>query len=43
MPVRKPYRSPQLLIYGNLAELTRNKGNVGLMDGGPVIGQMMTS
>ena len=29
---KKDYKSPQLLIYGNISELTQNVNNVGAMD-----------
>jgi hypothetical protein len=31
---RKAYASPQLVRYGNVAEITRNVGQTGQMDGG---------
>jgi hypothetical protein len=33
-PAKKPYQSPKLLIYGNLAEMTLTKGRKGAPDGG---------
>ena len=33
IPVKKkPYESPKLLVYGNLADLTRSKGSKGKRD-----------
>lgn len=31
---RKPYRKPELLIYGNIRDITRNVGPKGNLDGG---------
>jgi hypothetical protein len=31
---RKPYQPPKLLVYGDLAELTKARGNKGKVDGG---------
>jgi len=33
---KKPYEPPKLLVYGNLAEMTKAKGVVGKADGGVV-------
>jgi len=30
---RKPYQPPKLLVYGNLAEMTKTLGNKGRRDG----------
>jgi hypothetical protein len=30
---KKPYRKPQLLVYGNLTEMTLAAGMMGKMDG----------
>jgi hypothetical protein len=30
---RKPYQPPKLLVYGNLAEMTKSLGNKGKRDG----------
>lgn len=38
---KKPYRKPQLLVYGDLTEMTRTAGMAGMMDGGPM-GTMKT-
>ena len=38
---RKAYASPQLVLYGNVAEITRNVGQTGQMDGG--VGMMNRS
>jgi hypothetical protein len=29
---RKPYRTPQIITYGDLAEVTKNQGTAGAMD-----------
>ncbi len=39
---KKPYRTPQLVVYGNLAEITRSVTGTINSDGGPVIGMMKT-
>ena len=39
---KKPYKSPQLLVYGSLSELTLAKSNKGAKDGGPVVGMRRT-
>ena len=31
---KKPYRPPELLIYGNIREITKNIGPKGNLDGG---------
>jgi hypothetical protein len=31
---KKPYRPPKLLVYGNLAEMTKSAGNKFKIDGG---------
>ena len=31
---RKEYRTPKLMAYGNLADLTRNVAQTGALDGG---------
>lgn len=33
---KKPYQPPKLLVYGNLTELTKAKGQPGYPDGGRV-------
>jgi hypothetical protein len=35
-PARKPYQSPKLLVYGDLAEMTKSAGNKAKADGGTV-------
>lgn len=40
---KKSYKSPQLLTYGAIREITQTVGPNGLMDGGAVSGMMMTS
>jgi hypothetical protein len=39
----KPYSKPTLTIYGKVQELTQAVGNMGQMDGGAVVGRMMTA
>lgn len=29
---KKDYRSPRLIVYGNIREITRNVGSAGMMD-----------
>ena len=31
---KKPYHKPELLVYGNIREITRNVGPKGNVDGG---------
>jgi hypothetical protein len=31
---RKPYRKPEVIVYGNIREITRNAGSKGNVDGG---------
>jgi hypothetical protein len=31
---KKPYRKPELIVYGNIREITRNTGPKGNLDGG---------
>ena len=31
---RKPYHKPELVVYGNIREVTRNVGPKGNLDGG---------
>lgn len=31
---KKPYRKPELLVYGNIREITRNIGSKGASDNG---------
>lgn len=31
---KKPYHKPELLVYGNIREITRNVGPKGNLDGG---------
>ena len=30
----KPYHKPQVIVYGNIREITRNAGSKGNVDGG---------
>ena len=32
--IRKPYRKPEVIVYGNIREITRNAGPKGDLDGG---------
>lgn len=32
--VRKPYHTPEVIVYGNILEITRNIGSKGNLDGG---------
>ncbi len=38
---KRPYRKPQLMVYGDLTEMTRSAGMMGIMDGAPA-GPMKT-
>jgi hypothetical protein len=31
---RKPYSKPEVIVYGNIREITRNTGSKGNLDGG---------
>ena len=31
---KKPYHKPQVIVYGNIREITRNAGSKGNVDGG---------
>ena len=31
---RKPYHKPEVIVYGNIREITRNIGSKGNLDGG---------
>jgi hypothetical protein len=33
-PCKRPYQTPQLLIYGSIHEITRNVGPTGALDAG---------
>jgi hypothetical protein len=33
-PARRPYQTPQLLIYGSIQEITKNVGPNGALDAG---------
>ena len=39
---KKPYQAPNLLVYGDLTEMTRAMGNMGRLDGGMAIGMRRT-
>ena len=32
--IKKPYRKPEVIVYGNILEITRNTGSKGADDGG---------
>jgi len=32
--VKKPYHTPELVVYGNIGEITKNAGSKGNADGG---------
>ena len=32
--LKKPYHKPQVIVYGNIREITRNAGPKGNLDGG---------
>ena len=32
--IKKPYRKPEVIVYGNILEITRNVGSKGVDDGG---------
>jgi hypothetical protein len=32
--IKKPYHKPELIVYGNIREITRNIGPKGNLDGG---------
>jgi hypothetical protein len=40
--MKKPYSSPQLIVYGTVRELTRMVGSSGQNDGGPPRGSHKT-
>ncbi|HSB27804.1 MAG TPA: hypothetical protein VLE19_08110 [Pyrinomonadaceae bacterium] len=31
---RKPYHAPEVIVYGNIREITKNVGSKGNLDGG---------
>jgi hypothetical protein len=31
---KKPYHKPEVIVYGNIREITRNIGSKGALDGG---------
>ncbi len=39
----KTYKQPRLIEYGNIQQLTQAVGNMGMMDGGSVMGAKKTS
>ena len=32
--IKKPYHKPEVIVYGNIREITRNAGPKGAVDGG---------
>ena len=36
-PIKKPYHTPRLLVYGDLRALTQAIGLKGMPDGGPLM------
>jgi hypothetical protein len=32
--IKKPYHKPEVIVYGNIREITRNMGPKGALDGG---------
>lgn len=32
--IKKPYHKPEVIVYGNIREITRNAGPKGNLDGG---------
>lgn len=32
--IKKPYHKPEVIVYGNIREITRNAGSKGALDGG---------
>jgi hypothetical protein len=32
--IKKPYHKPEVTVYGNIREITRNAGSKGNLDGG---------
>ena len=41
-PTKKPYQSPKLLVYGDLAEMTKALGLTSRIDGGTHPGKRRT-
>ncbi len=41
--MKKPYQPPKLVVYGDLAEITRSAGNMHMLDGGTVVGMRRTA
>jgi hypothetical protein len=40
---KKTYQQPALRVYGNIGSITATAGSAGNMDGGTVLGFMMTA
>jgi len=43
VPSKKQYQAPSLRFYGDIRALTLTTGAIGQMDGGTVLGMMMTA
>jgi hypothetical protein len=41
-PSKRAYTTPELHVFGDIRQLTKAVGNMGLTDGGTVVGFMMT-
>jgi len=41
-PIKKPYQSPKLLVYGDLKDMTKAIGTKGGVDGGTKTGKRRT-
>ena len=39
---KKVYRSPQLIVYGSIADITRSNTEMGMIDGGIIVGMRRT-
>ena len=42
VPPKKVYQAPKLQVYGDLTEMTKNKGPRGHLDGGKALGMRRT-
>jgi hypothetical protein len=41
--MKKPYQPPKLVVYGDLAEITRSAGSMHMLDGGTMVGMRRTA
>lgn len=41
-PAKKPFHTPQLLVYGDVGAITEGSGNVGFFDAGASMGNTKT-